>query len=180
MLKDWKIRQKIYHNMIQEHDDDLSNNDVKVVVYRSSDHFEEIAKAALDKYPIELKDSSDHIEHIAHDAIKYIIGCTTDEPLLYPGKSYAVALCYSYNISKHFGGDMLDILADADLLYGNDPFFYPYIEDEDKAIYDLIIKKGVEPMLETPEFWSENFKKTFEYFQKEFLLHESTEHFIAS
>ena len=63
----------------------------------------------------------------------------TDMPFIYPSKSYVVAICYAYWLSKDFGEDFYELLSDKDLLYGNDPYFKTY--EEDTKTYDEILKK---------------------------------------
>lgn len=76
-------------------------------------------------------------ENVVDDAVKYFK--EKDIGWIYPAKSYMVAICYSKWLNKHFGGDFFEYLNDANLLYGNDPFFKPY--SEDKKTYDEILKK---------------------------------------
>jgi len=85
----------------------------------------------LKKIKIEI--SSDIVEN----SIRYFYN--TDMPFIYPSKSYVVAICYAYWLSKDFGEDFYELLNDKDLLYGNDPYFKTY--EEDTKTYDEILKK---------------------------------------
>lgn len=88
---------------------------------------------ADDLKKIEIKISNDIVEN----AIRYFYN--TDMPFIYPSKSYVVAICYAYWLSKDFGEDFYELLSDKDLLYGNDPYFKTY--EEDSKTYDEILKK---------------------------------------
>lgn len=74
---------------------------------------------------------------IVENAVRYFYN--TDMPFIYPSKSYVVAICYAYWLSKDFGEDFYELLSDKDLLYGNDPHFKTY--EEDNKTYDEILKK---------------------------------------
>lgn len=55
---------------------------------------------------------------------------------IYPAKSYFVAFCYAYWISKDFGEDFWELLKDPQLLHQNDPYFKTY--DENPEVYDFL------------------------------------------
>jgi hypothetical protein len=76
-------------------------------------------------------------KNIVENAVRYFYN--TDMPFIYPSKSYVVAICYAYWLSKDFGEDFYELLSDKDLLYGNDPYFKTY--EEDTKTYDEILKK---------------------------------------
>jgi len=82
--------------------------------------------------------------NIIENAILYFQ--TTDMPFIYPSKSYVVAICYAYWLSKDFNENFYDLLNDKSLLYNNDPHFKPY--NEDKITYDCILNK-IMPINET-------------------------------
>lgn len=63
---------------------------------------------------------------------------------IYPAKSYFVAICYASWLSEDFGEDFWDLLADPDLLAGNDPYYQPY--GADPETYDSIISQLVFPL----------------------------------
>ena len=76
-------------------------------------------------------------KNIVEDAVRYFYN--TNMPFIYPSKSYVVAICYAYWLSKDFSEDFYELLDDSDLLYGNDPYFKTY--SEDTKTYDEILKK---------------------------------------
>lgn len=150
-MKEWKLRQKIYHTMHQfeEFSDDFSN--MKVI-----ENFQE--------------------DFIIKKAVEYLT--VQSEYLYYPAKSYSVAITYAFLLEKEFGENMMNCLDDSDLLYGNDPYFKKY--SEDKLIYDKILKDFPFKIIGNFEECSEDFNRTFEYFYKEFLLHEDTKIYSPS
>jgi hypothetical protein len=100
--------------------------------------------------------------------------------LYYPAKSYAIATTYAILLSKYFDGNISDYLSDPELLAGNDPYFKTY--DEASLIYDNLIVRFL-PMLRSSDgFWdhSENYKRTLDYFHKEFLLAEDTKQWLPA
>lgn len=78
-------------------------------------------------------------KNVVENAVRYFYN--TDMPFIYPSKSYVVAICYAYWLSKDFGEDFYELLSDKDLLYGNDPYFKTY--EEDTKTYDKILKKVI-------------------------------------
>lgn len=60
-------------------------------------------------------------------------------PLIYPAKSYAVAIIYATKIKEIYGIDLYETLRDTDLFLGHDQYFVTY--DQDPATYDAILKK---------------------------------------
>jgi len=92
----------------------------------NSDYIDDLKK-------IEIKISVDVVEN----AVRYFYN--KDMPFIYPSKSYVVAICYAYWLSKDFDEDFYELLNDKDLLYGNDPYFKTY--EEDTKTYDEILKK---------------------------------------
>jgi hypothetical protein len=85
----------------------------------------------LKKFKVEF--SKDIIEN----AIKYFYN--KDMGFIYPSKSYVVAICYAYWLSKDFNENFYELLRDKDLLFNNDPYFKTY--DNDREVYDNIIKR---------------------------------------
>jgi len=108
----------------------------------------------LNKLPVEF--SNDVVEN----AIRYFYN--KDMPFIYPSKSYVVAICYAYWLSKDFNEDFFELLNDKDLLYGNDPYFKTY--DTDTKTYDDILNK-IMPLDETKGIVPD----IKEYYKKEFL-----------
>ncbi len=58
--------------------------------------------------------------------------------LYYPSKSYCVAIIYAHLISFYFKESFWELLADKNLLNGNDDCFVPYYENP--VLYDKILK----------------------------------------
>lgn len=82
--------------------------------------------------------------------------------LLYPAKSYFVAIVYAKLLEKHFGVPFMDALNMDDLL-PDDKWFLPYRKA--KVIYDGVLTGIPEDFLKLPST-----KKTTAYFMQEFLL----------
>lgn len=59
------------------------------------------------------------------------------ENIFVPAKSYCVALVYALELTKDYGGTVLDYLNDAELLL-NDIYFKPY--HADKPVYDYFLE----------------------------------------
>jgi len=106
-MKDWKIRQEIYHRMNTSHSDDLS------------------------QFSIELTDN------IVENAVRYFND--RDIGWVYPSKSYMVGICYARWLAEQFGGIPEEYLDDAELLYGNDPYFVEY--SRDSSTYHSILNQ---------------------------------------
>lgn len=109
-------------------------------------------------------------EEIVADAINY--GMThTPGVMYYPGKAYMIAVQYASWIQDNFGGELLELLDDPELL-PDDKYFVRY--SEAKAVYDEILeitdKYGpcMDFATELPYL-----QKTYEYFLQEFMLDES-------
>jgi len=102
-MKDWKIRQEMYHRMNDDFGDDLSDKDIQ---YR--------------------------YDTIVGDCVDYIKKPKEDTGWMYPAKSYVVALCYAQWISEDFKEDFNELINDPDLLYNNDPHFVIYKDSEDE------------------------------------------------
>ncbi len=142
-MKDWKVRQKIYHqlNPYDEIGDDLKKQklveewDPEVIVQRALE------------YPF-----------------------VQSETLSYPGKSFAVAVIYAQLIAAHFKEEIRELLNDPELLFGNDPYFQIY--QEAPQIYDRILEKFPK-ILASENVWSDDMRLTLQYFQSEFLLEEN-------
>lgn len=84
--------------------------------------------------------------------------------LIFPAKSYFVAIVYAKCLEEYFGVNFYEALDDKDLLLG-DKYFIPY--SKSKNIYDFVLK-------EVGDIW--NYKSveiTVKYFKQEFLVEES-------
>ena len=86
----------------------------------------------------------------------------TESTLIYPAKSYFVAIVYAKMLEKHFGIDFLKALDEGDLLTDDD-WFKPY--HESKEIYDTILDRLPGNILDMPST-----EKTKAYFREEFLI----------
>jgi hypothetical protein len=151
-MKEWRVRHEIFHRLFKNIDlgDDLSNYNI---IFENDP--EVIIKRALE-YPF----SKDKLN------------------LYYPGKSYAVAITFAKLLEKEFNENFYEVLNDDNLLYENDPYFKPYLKD--KKVYDSIIKFFPFNLIFEKNIESDNFKKTIEYFYKEFLLHEETKFYAPT
>lgn len=86
----------------------------------------------------------------------------TESQLIYPAKSYFVAIVYAKCLEKYFKIDFFEALNDEELL-PDDKYFKPY--SKSKKIYNKILKNIDENIF--------NYKacvKTINYFKKEFLI----------
>ena len=81
----------------------------------------------------DLKYSEDIVDDVLLHFSQYV------DEWIYPAKSYVVGICYAKWLEQDFGEDFYEVLDDPELLYGNDPYFVPYSEDE--QIYDAILKE---------------------------------------
>lgn len=99
-------------------------------------------------------------EELVHNALKYFDHATF--PLIYPAKSYAVAIIYAYKIKEVYGVPVLTTLDDPDLFLGQDPYFVPY--SADKETYASIIAH----LQDRPNFLNEGWApQTVKYFYAE-------------
>lgn len=82
--------------------------------------------------------------------------------LIYPAKSYAVAIIYALLLAEHYGEDVREVLDDPDLLFGKDPYFVPYRKDP--ATYEAILSG----LASIPDWRTRGWvPKTIEYFHLE-------------
>lgn len=81
--------------------------------------------------------------------------------LIYPAKSYFVAIIYAKCMEKYFGINFIEALNDKELL-PDDKYFQPY--DNDKELYDYVLNN-------VKNIWKyKSINKTVDYFKKEFLI----------
>ncbi|WP_312339119.1 hypothetical protein [Anaerospora hongkongensis] len=85
----------------------------------------------------------------------------TESQLVYPAKSYFVAIVYAHYLQKYFKEDFFKVLDDANLL-SDDMYFVPY--SINPAVYDKIL----EEIGDIEQY--ESIKKTLQYFKQEFLI----------
>lgn len=85
----------------------------------------------------------------------------TESELIYPAKSYFVAIVYAKCLEKYFGGNFFEYLNDPELL-PDDTYFETY--SQNKSTYDNIINR-IGNIWQYPSIC-----KTVNYFKKEFLI----------
>lgn len=96
-------------------------------------------------------------DNVAQQVISFF---KSESQLIYPAKSYFVAIVYAKCMQKYFNVDFYQALNDKDLL-PDDKFFIPY--HKDKLTYDKIIEN-------IQNIWQyDSINKTVNYFKKEFL-----------
>lgn len=84
--------------------------------------------------------------------------------LIFPAKSYFVAIVYAACLEKHFNIPFIEALSYDDLLI-DDKYFVPY--SSDKLTYDKIFAK-------IGDIWQyESIKPTVKYFEEEFLINDT-------
>ena len=97
-------------------------------------------------------------DNIINNVIKFF---ETESELVYPAKSYFVAIVYAKCLEKYFNIPFYESLDYEDLLF-DDKYFVKYSDNND--VYDKIIEK-------IGDIWQyKSIDKTVEYFKKEFLL----------
>jgi hypothetical protein len=142
-MSEHKLRQHLYHQIHKDHDDKLETIVPRTFASR---------------------------EHQVIEVIKYF-NESIDE-LVYPTKSYAVAIIYAAMLQRHFRVPLLSALNDPALLYDNDPFFVPY--HLNPYVYDRTLPAITLQLLEIVSDCLDNLpyqvQKTVEYFKKEFFL----------
>jgi hypothetical protein len=128
---------------------------------------------------LKLKDYGDNIDKLDYleqhlsekDLINEIFNyfLRQQDQLIFPAKSYAVAIIYSRLIEKYFGTPLLESLNDSNLFWETDRFFTPYAEK--KIVYDHVMR-----MLDQYQLWDfeesriENVLKTVYFFKQEFSI----------
>jgi hypothetical protein len=85
----------------------------------------------------------------------------SESKLIYPPKSYFVAIIYAHYISKYFNENFYELLDDEELLF-DDKYFVIY--SKKKYVYDEIISK-----IDNIEDYS-SILPTLKYFNQEFLI----------
>ena len=105
-----------------------------------------------------------YIKQSKEDLVKLIIKFfNTESLLIYPAKSYFVAIVYAKCIEKYFHINFYDALNDEELL-PDDKYFKTY--DESKDIYDKVL----ESIGDIYQYGS--IDKTVKYFKQEYLIDE--------
>lgn len=105
-----------------------------------------------------------YIKQSKEDLIKLIIKFfNTESLLIYPAKSYFVAIVYAKCIEKYFHINFYDALNDEELL-PDDKYFKTY--DESKDIYDKVLESIGDI------YQYDSIDKTVKYFKQEYLIDE--------
>lgn len=107
-------------------------------------------------------------KEIANTVIKFF---KTESQLIYPAKSYFVAIVYAACIQKLFGKDIKESLCWKDLLF-DDRYFKPY--SVSPKIYDMVLEKIGSPLI------YKSSEKTINYFIEEFLIPKSQADILLS
>ena len=105
-----------------------------------------------------------YIKQSKEDLIKLIIKFfNTESLLIYPAKSYFVAIVYAKCIEKYFHINFYDALNDEELL-PDDKYFKTY--NESKDIYDKVLE-SIDNI-----YKYDSIDKTVKYFKQEYLINE--------
>ena len=105
-----------------------------------------------------------YIKQSKEDLIKLIIKFfNTESLLIYPAKSYFVAIVYAKCIEKYFHINFYDALNDEELL-PDDKYFKTY--NESKDIYDKVLESIGDI------YQYDSIDKTVKYFKQEYLINE--------
>lgn len=88
----------------------------------------------------------------------------TESLLIYPAKSYFVAIVYAYCLEKYFNENFYSVLDDKELLI-DDMYFTPY--SKRKPIYDKVLAR-----IGNIDKHQKSIQKTVEYFKQEMLLED--------
>ena len=105
-----------------------------------------------------------YIKQSKEDLIKLIIKFfNTESLLIYPAKSYFVAIVYAKYIEKYFHINFYDALNDKELL-PDDKYFKTY--NESKDIYDKVLESIGDI------YQYDSIDKTVKYFKQEYLINE--------
>lgn len=110
-MKEWKFRQELFHRLNPVTPDMYGPDDIEMMKSTSSNNIIAVVS-------------------------RYMQGWIP-EKVIYPAKSYFVAIVYSRLLRDHFGENPYMVLNDSDLLHQNDPYFIPY--EDAIHIYDAIL-----------------------------------------
>ena len=97
-------------------------------------------------------------EELVNEIVDFFI---SGSKLIYPAKSYFVAIVYAKLLEKHFDENFYDSLDNKELL-PDDYFFVPY--NRNRNVYNAVLSRIGNPL----EYKAA--EKTKEYFYQEFLL----------
>jgi len=140
MLSEHKKRQALYLNIIQKPND----SDKEIII----------------------KDSGQ--EELTQEVLNYFLEDTNQ--LIYPSKSYAVAIIYAHLLYKYFNVDIYESLKDKDLFQGTDKFFSPY-NLQTSHIYDKVTHTlNKENLLDFEKSTVFQVRSSVVFFVKEFFI----------
>ena len=97
-------------------------------------------------------------EELVNEIVDFFI---SGSKLIYPAKSYFVAIVYAKLLEEHFDENFYDCLSDKELL-PDDYFFVPY--NRNRNVYNAVLSKIGDPL------GYKAAENTKEYFYQEFLL----------
>lgn len=137
-MKEHKVRQNLYHKLA-DIEDYVAEEEYEVHEFTDEQLVESV------------------VRHFAEKV----------DTLIYPSKSYFVAIMYAALLQYHFGVDFYEALNDPSLLYDNDKFFVPY--NKNGHVYDAILDRI--PLTELKQLnHLPQVEATIDYFNKEFML----------
>lgn len=113
----------------------------------------------FDDIDLDYKEEYIDDEHLVETIVNFF---ETESQLIYPAKSYFVAIVYAKMLERYFDIPFYEALNTEDLLV-DDKFFKKY--EDAKYIYDRILNRIPENFLELPST-----EKTRKYFLQEFLI----------
>lgn len=108
-----------------------------------------------------------------HDVVEDIVqyfSVELGDVLIYPAKSYAVALIYSRLLSKYFNEEFYTALNDPMLLFGNDKYFVPYYKDIKTYDQAILRISTIRDAWDVENSRLSQVQATTAYFKQEFLL----------
>lgn len=122
---------------------------------------------------VAINDTSPPTLVVGGDLVPHIVEYFTTElgdKLVYPAKSYAVAMIYARLLSKYFDEEFYTALNDPALLYNNDQHFVPYYKAI-KTYDDAILRvSAVRDAWDVENSKFSQVEATVNYFKQEFLL----------
>ncbi len=142
-MKDYKINQEIYHKT-SEISDYIADISHRVIELRES----ELVDAVVGYFLLEGGD------------------------IIFPAKSYSVAIVYAKLLEKYFSEDFMTALSDQDLFMGTDKFFSPFgTSVEINKIYQLALDQlKTKDLMDFEKSKLSQVKDTVSYFKAEFLV----------
>lgn len=137
----------------------MKNYKIQQYLYNKTKNFDDL----IDENSFIIRDMNDQ------ETIQYILDYfRKDIECVFPAKSFAVAIIYSYLIEKYFAEPFYINLNDENLFCGNDKYFKPYMLK--KNVYDEVLKSisDIKALIEEPI--TDNVRMTISYFCEEFSI----------